>query len=258
MATGSIRTLIVDDEPYARAGVRLQLKSEPDIEIIGECGDGEEAVSEILRSKPDLVFLDIQMPEVDGFGVVEAVGVKNMPPVIFVTAYNEHALRAFDVNALDYVLKPIDSDRFALAVQRVRERLAQKAELGLPQKLAAMLDQMRPEPRYLERLIVKSHSRIHFADVSELDWIEAADNYVRLHTGRQNHLIHGKISALEKRLDPQKFLRIHRSIIINIARIKELSPLFHGEYRIVLIDGTELTSGRTYREALRNLTENAF
>jgi two-component system, LytTR family, response regulator len=252
----TLRVLIVDDEPFARAGVRYLLEREPDVEIVGEVGDGMEAVTAILETSPDLVFLDVQMPELDGFGVVETVGVEKMPTVVFVTAFDEHALRAFDVHALDYVLKPIDPDRFALAIERARPRRGEDSTLG--EKLAALVAEMRPAPEYLDRLVVRSPGRIYFVEVSEIDWIEAAENYVQLHANRQSHLVHGTISALERRLDPRLFLRVHRSTIVNLARIKEINPLFHGDYRIVLADGIEVTSGRTYRQAIRRITENQF
>jgi two-component system, LytTR family, response regulator len=226
----TLRVLIVDDEPFARAGVRYLLEREPDVEIVGEVGDGLEAVAAILDLHPDLVFLDVQMPELDGFGVIESVGIENMPSVVFVTAFDEHALRAFDVHALDYVLKPLDPERVALAVDRARPCRDDGSTLG--KKLAALIAEMRPTPEYLDRLVVKSPGRIYFIEVREIDWIEAAENYVQLHANRQTHLVHGTITALEKRLDPRLFIRVHRSTIVNLARIKEINTLFHGDYRI--------------------------
>ena len=251
---GPIRALIVDDEPFARAGVRLQLKRAPDVEVVGECANGLEAVEAIERLAPDLVFLDVQMPELDGFGVVAAVGAERMPAVVFVTAFDEHALRAFEVHALDYLLKPIDDERFARALERARERLRDGGVRELREALAGLAE--RPEP--LERVAVKARGRVYFVEVADVDWIEAADNYVSLHVGRDTHLVQGTLSALERRLDPKRFLRVHRSAIVNLARVRELRPLFHGEYRIALADGTELTSGRSYRDALRRVVENPF
>ena len=248
-----IRALIVDDEPLAREGISMRLKHEPDIEVIGACKNGREAVTVILRDVPDLVFLDIQMPRLDGFGVIEAVGAKQMPYVIFVTAYDEHALRAFEVSALDYLLKPIDGGRFSEALERARSRIRGETLDAVSERLHGMMAALRVERKHLERLSIKSAGRITFLSVDEIDWIEAADNYVHVHAGRVSHLLHATMSSLESRLDPNKFLRIHRSTIVNVGRIKELQPMFHGEYRIILKDGTRLTSGRSYRENLQKL-----
>jgi two-component system, LytTR family, response regulator len=248
-----IRALIVDDEPLAREGIRMKLRQEPDVEVIGACKNGREAVTTILRDVPDLVFLDIQMPRMDGFGVIEAVGLKQMPHVIFITAYDEHALRAFEVSALDYLLKPIDGGRFSEALERARSRIRGENLEAVSERLHEMMVALRVERKHLERLSIKSAGRITFLSVDEIDWIEAADNYVQVHAGRESHLLHATMNSLEGRLDPDKFLRIHRSAIVNIGRIKELHSMFHGEYRIVLKDGTRLTSGRGYRENLQKL-----
>ena len=254
-----IRALIVDDEPLAREGIQMRLKREPDIEVIGACGNGRDAVTSILREVPDLVFLDIQMPRLDGFGVIEAVGVTRMPHVIFVTAYDEHALRAFEVSALDYLLKPVDGERFFEALERARDRIRGKNLEAITEQLQKMMAALQVERKYLERLSIKSGKsggRIIFLGVDEIDWIEAADNYVQVHAGRESHLLHATMNSLESRLDPNQFLRVHRSTIVNIKRIKELHPMFHGEYRIILTDGAQLTSGRSYRENLRKLLNN--
>jgi len=251
-----IRVLIVDDEQLAREGIHGRLEREPDIEVIGECRSGREAVTAILRQSPDLVFLDIQMPRLDGFGVIEAVGAGRMPQVIFVTAYDEHALRAFQVQALDYLLKPIDGGRFFEALERARDRVRDKNLEALSQQLHQMMAALRVERKYPGRLSIKSADRIIFLGVEEIDWIEAADNYVQIHAGRASHLLHATMNSLEGRLDPHEFLRIHRSTIVNVRRIKELHPMFHGEYRVILKDGTQLTSGRSYRENLQKLLDN--
>jgi len=251
-----IRALIVDDEPLAREGIHMRLKQEPDIEVIGVCGNGREAVTTILREVPDLVFLDIQMPRLDGFGVIESVGVAPMPHVIFVTAYDEHALRAFEVNALDYLLKPVDSERFFETLERARDRIRGKNLEAITEQLHKMMSALKVERKYLERLSIKSGGRIIFLGVDDIDWIEAADNYVQVHAGRESHLLHATMNSLESRLDPDQFLRIHRSAIVNIERIKELHPMFHGEYRVILKDGAQLTSGRGYRENLQKLLNN--
>ena len=250
---GKIRALIVDDEPLAREGIHMRLEQEPDIEVIGECRNGREAVAAILREAPDLVFLDIQMPRLDGFDVIEAVGVRQMPQVIFVTAYDEHALRAFDVHALDYLLKPIDSARFDEALQRVRTRLRVNNLEALGEQLHYLMAALRAGKKSLERLAIKSAGRIIFLNVEEVDWIEAADNYVQVHAGRESHLLHATMNSLESRLDANQFLRIHRSTIVHLKRVKELHPMFHGEYRVILKDGTQLASGRSYRKKLQKL-----
>ena len=255
-----IRALIVDDEPLAREGILMRLKQAPDVEVIGECGNGREAVTVIRREVPDLIFLDIQMPRLDGFGVIEAVGVRQMPHVIFVTAYDEHALRAFEVSALDYLLKPIDGKRFFEALERARGRIRGKNVEAISAQLRKMMAALQAERKYLERLSIKSTGksggRITFLDVDEVDWIRAADNYVHVHAGRESHLLHATMNSLENRLDPNKFLRIHRSTIVNVERIKELHPMFHGEYQVILKDGTQLTSGRGYRGNLQKLLNN--
>jgi two-component system, LytTR family, response regulator len=250
-----IRALIVDDEPLAREGIRMRLAQEPDIAVIGECSNGRQAVTLIERDSPDLVFLDVQMPKLDGFGVIAAIGARRMPQVIFVTAYDEHALRAFEVHALDYLLKPIDGARFLEALARARSRIRGHE---LQEQLQALLASIKSEKRYLARLSIKTGGRILFLGVDEIDWIEAADNYVLLHAGRDSHMLHTTMNSLEDRLDPGAFLRIHRSTIVNLQRVKELHPMFHGEYRIILKDGTELASGRSYRSKLQRLLDNSL
>jgi len=242
-----IRVLIVDDEPIARRGVRLQLKGDPEVEIIGECANGMEAIAAIQAKSPDLVFLDVQMPEMDGFEVIEAVGVERMPRVIFVTAYDQYTLRAFEVHALDYLLKPFDRERFLKALNHARSSL-ERGEFN--RQLVRLLDDRLAARKPLERLVIKSGGRIYFLNVDEVDWIEAADNYVELHVGRESHLLRETVSGLAARLDPGQFMRIRHSTIVNLERVKELRPLFRGEYLIVLRDGTELNSSRRYRKNL--------
>jgi two-component system, LytTR family, response regulator len=251
-----IRVLIVDDEPLAREGIRMRLQPAPDIEIIGECRNGREAVAAILRDAPELVFLDIQMPRMDGFAVIEAVGAQRMPQVIFVTAYDEHALRAFEVHALDYLLKPMDGARFAEALARARDRIRGKNLEAIAAQLQQMMSALKGEKDYLERLSIKSAGRILLLGVDEIDWIEAADNYVQVHAGQDSHLLLSTMNSLETRLNPQQFLRIHRSTIVNLKRIKELHPMFHGEFRVILQDNTQLTSGRSYSKNLQKLLNN--
>jgi two-component system, LytTR family, response regulator len=246
-----IRVLIVDDEPIARKGIRRLLDEAPDMEIVGECGDGAEAVSAIRRRSPDLVFLDVQMPELDGFAVLEKVGVEQAPEIIFVTAYDEYTLRAFDVQALDYLLKPVNPERFYKSLNRARALLQYKSPEKLNARLLALLENHRREEGLAARFAVKTPQGALLVDAHDVDWIEAAGNYVRLRVGAQAHLLSETIGGMEKRLDPRKFLRIHRSRIVNMERVRLLRPLFHGEYEIVLKDGTCLTSGRNFRKQIR-------
>jgi two-component system LytT family response regulator len=251
-----IRVLIVDDEPLAREGIEMRLRSEPDFEVVGECRNGREAVAAIAREAPDLVFLDIQMPRMDGFAVIDAVGAQSMPQVIFVTAYDEHALRAFTVHALDYLLKPIDGARFREALARARDRVRGKNLEAVAAQLQRMMASLKSDGEYLERLSIKSAGRIVLLPVEEIDWIEAADNYVQVHVGKTSHLLLATLSGLEGKLDPRRFLRVHRSAIVNLSRVKELQPMFHGEYRVILQDGAQLTSGRSYSKNLQKLLQN--
>jgi two-component system, LytTR family, response regulator len=251
-----LRTLIVDDESLAREGVRMLLEKDPDVGDVLECADGRDAVDVIRKEKPDLVFLDVQMPEMSGFDVVASVGVNQMPNTIFITAHDKYAVQAFEFNALDYLLKPYTDERFTRALERAKTQLSNSHELS--RQFSALLDHLSGDRNPLERLVVKSAGRLSFVNVHEIDWIEAADTYVRLHVGREAHLIRGSLSALEARLDPARFLRIQRSIIVNLSRVKELHPLFHGEYVITLNDGTKLNSGRSYRNKLQSLLENPF
>jgi two-component system, LytTR family, response regulator len=247
------RIVIVDDEPIAREGIRTQLLREPSVEIVAECGDGLEAVETIRELSPDLVFLDVQMPGMSGFEVMQTVGVDAIPAVIFVTAYDKYALQAFEVNAVDYLLKPFDGERFQKAFQRALVQIERSTTAIINENLKALLESLKPGARYLERLVVKSKGRIFFLPVSEIDWIESADNYVSLHSGRETHLIRETLTALETKLSPQEFLRVRHSAIVNVKRIRELRPLFKGEYEIVLQNGTKLTSSRRYRRHLEEL-----
>ncbi len=245
-----IRTLIVDDEPLARQRLRDLLRAEPDVLVLGECGDGREAIDAIRREAPDLVFLDVQMPAPDGFGVVRAVGAGRMPAVIFVTAYDRYALQAFEVRALDYLLKPFDRERFRKALGHARSQVERARAGELADRLAALLDEVRPVPRAVERLVVKAGGRVFFLRAAEIDWVEAAGNYLRLHVGADVHLLRETMNGLEARLGPDQFLRIHRSTLVNVDRIREVQPLFHGDHVVILQDGTELAMSRGYRKNL--------
>jgi two-component system LytT family response regulator len=246
-----IRTLVVDDEPLARERLTSLLAAEPDIEVIGQCRDGEEAVRAIMDHSPDLVVLDVQMPAMNGFEVIEAVGSERMPLVIFVTAYDQHALKAFQVRALDYVLKPFDRDRFQEALQRARAHIQRDETGDLGRRLLALVKDLRRDQPKTDRLVVKSGGRLFFLRTDEIDWIEASGNYVRLHVGTTSHLLRETMNAIEGRLDPEKFFRIHRSRIVNMERIQEMQPWLNGEYAVVLRTGTRLTLSRGYREKLQ-------
>lgn len=252
-----IRAIIVDDEPLAREGVRLHLNGETDIEVVGEAGTGEEAVTLIETVRPDLLFLDVQMPGIDGFGVLDAIGPTHMPVTIFTTAYDEFALRAFDAHAIDYILKPYDAERFHMAIERARLQLTGRRKATIDERLDSLLEELRTRNQYLERLVVRAGGRILILRVSEIDWIEAASNYVRLHAGGKEYLLRETMTALEAKLDPMEFVRIHRSTIVRVDRIRELEPLFQGDYVVVLEDTTRLTSSRGYRERLQELLQSS-
>lgn len=249
----TIRAAIVDDEPLARRRIRSLLVEARDVEVIAECANGKEAIRAIEESPPDLLFLDIQMPEIDGFDVLRAVGVGRVPVVIFVTAYDQFALRAFEAHALDYLLKPFDDERFEAALQRARERIRQQQGGDLDRRLRALLEEVRGGRGYLQRLVVPTGNRSVFVRTEEIDWIEAERNYIRLHVGGRAHLLRGNLSRIESALDPAAFCRIHRSTIVNIDRIQAVESLFRGEYLVVLHDGTRLTSGRSYRRNLHHV-----
>lgn len=255
-----IRTLIVDDEPLARERLRKLLQSESDIEIVAECADGEEALASARSEKPDLIFLDVQMPELDGFGVVAGLDLDPPPALIFVTAYDRFALKAFEVHALDYLLKPFDRERFQKALDRARKLVEQRATGDLNRRLSSLITDLKPqaaEPKYLDRLAVKTEGRVLFFKIDDIDWIEAADNYVSLHIGNEEHLHRETMASLETKLPPTRFLRISRSTIVNIERIKEMQPMFHGDYSVILKNGARLSLSRNYREKLNHLLGKA-
>jgi two-component system, LytTR family, response regulator len=251
-----IRVVIVDDENPARRKVCRFLTAEKDFEIAGEAGTGPEAVRLIEAQRPDLVFLDVQMPGLDGFGVIESLKIRPLPQVIFITAYDHFALKAFEVHALDYLLKPFDQPRFQKVLDHVRG-LIQRADRGGPgdlaEKLSRLLEEMNNRPKYAERLLINAGEKGFLLAVEKIDWIEAARNYVNLHVGRDSYMLRGTIESLYQKLDPSKFLRANRSQIVNVASIRELHPWFHGEYRIVLNDGAELPWSRRYLDRNSNL-----
>lgn len=262
-AQQKIRALIVDDEPIARRGIRQQLKSAaPDVEVVGEAANGREAVAAIEKQKPDLVFLDIQMPVLDGFSVVEKLSAKNLPEIVFVTAFDEHAIRAFETGALDYLLKPVDPKRFRKTLERVRLRIKNEQTGELENKLSTLLKNLESarsdleKKEYLERVAVKEAGRIFFLDAGEIDWVSSEGNYVKLHAKDKSHLLRETMDGLETKLDPRRFLRLRRSTIVRIEQIKELHPLFNGEFEVVLKSGAKLSSSRRYRQNLDALLKS--
>ena len=269
-----LRVMVVDDEPLARKSVRILLQDAANVEVVGEAGNGPEAVERIAEAAPDLVFLDVQMPEMDGFEVLRALGPGRVPAVVFVTAYDEHAVRAFDAAAVDYLLKPFDDERFHRALERARARIGDRRVRELASRLAQVLSgagvetpspppspsppESRPAPAdaarsSTERIVLKNNGRITFLDVEKIDWIEAADYVVKLHAAGAVHLLREPIKELEARLDPRRFFRIHRSTIVNLGSVKELQPLFHGEYVVIMRDGAKLRLSRSRRERLEEL-----
>lgn len=242
----AIRVLIIDDEPLARAHVRSLLGDDPGVTIVGECGNGADAVASIRDLKPDLVLLDIQMPELDGFGLVREVGADAMPATIFITAYDEYALKAFEVYAVDYLLKPVDRQRFAQAIARAKERINSVA--GATSDAAGRLQQAMDyvAKQRAERIAIKVDGRTVLLRAQEIDWIDAEDDYVRIHAGKSNYLIRATLGSIEQKLPPG-FMRIHRSTIVNMDRIKEIQPYMQGDYVVTLADGTKRHTGRSYR-----------
>ncbi len=248
-----IRTLIVDDMPPARSRIRRALAKVTDFEVVGEFGDGISAINGIRECKPDLVFLDVQMPETDGFGVVAALEPQERPVILFVTAHDEYALRAFEVHALDYLLKPFDNERFERALDHVREQLRMRQGQGVDQRIESLIAQLRPDNRYLRRVAVKARGRTRVINVNDIDWIGAEGNYLNLHVGGEAHLIRETMGTFEQQLDPDRFARIHRSTIVNLDRVSEISPLFNGDQSVKLMDGTELTASRSYYDTIKLL-----
>ncbi len=249
----AIRTLIVDDEPLAREGVRLLLETDPSIDIVGECQNGAEAVETIRKLRPALVFLDIQMPAMNGFEVLAALKPEELPTVVFATAYDQYALRAFEVHALDYLLKPFDDDRFFEALENVKNQIRLAQVSALSEQLLSLLKNYEPPSKRVSRLAIKSSGRVVFLEVDQIDWIEAADYYVQLHVGDKTYLHRQSMSSLEKQLDPEQFLRIHRSAIVHRDRIRELRYQGRRDLVVILSSGVELKVARSHREKVQNL-----
>ena len=249
----SIRTVIVDDEPLAREGIRRLLSRDRDIDIVDECSDGVHAVEVIKQQVPDLVFLDVQMPEIDGFGVVQALSSGHMPLIIFVTAFDRFALHVFDVHAQDYLLKPVDPQRFHAALAKAKDALNKRRLDETNQKLLHLLEDLKTRNSFPSRIPIRSDGKLYFLQLQEIDWIEAAGDYVRIHARGEKHILRETMKSFESSLDPNKFVRVHRSTIINIDQLKELQPFFHGEYCAIMKDGTKHNVSRTYRERIEEL-----
>ena len=261
-----IRTVIVDDEPAARRGVRLLLERDGGVDIVGEASGGAEAAELIARERPELAFLDVQMPGCDGFQALVRAGAENLPAVIFVTAYDEHALRAFEVHAVDYLLKPYDDERFAAALARAKDEVRRRQADTVNARLHQLLDYLQHAPQPpaapaenpTDRILLKSSGEIFFLKAEEIDWIEAEGDYMKFHVNGRTHLMRETMARLESRLDPKKFIRIHRSTIVNIDRLRKLSPSFAGEYAVILHDGTKLKLSRGYHERIATLLKQSL
>ena len=246
----TMQVLIVDDEEAARVRLQYFLNTQSDIFEVQECANGRVAVERILATEPDLVFLDVEMPELDGFEVIRRVGPRRMPMTVLVTAHERHAVQAFDEQVVDYLLKPFDQQRFERAMARVRQRLVTKYPDPVARKLDRILEQLAAEPDYLENLVIRTGQRIHVLPAGEIDRLTAESNYIRIFSGTQSYVLRETLGSLAARLRPKHFVRIHRSHVVRISHIAHLEPVFKGEYLVVLRDGTKLNSSRTYRDDL--------
>lgn len=247
----SIKAVVVDDEKPARVRLLELLRRETDIEVVGTASDGREALVVIREQRPDLLFLDVQMPQLDGFGVLQQLGPQELPVTILVTAYDRYAIQAFDAHAIDYLLKPFSDERFEDAIARARKYLGTDDAKEQAEQLAAATEERRSvdtRSGFLERIVLRTNGCITLLDVDDVDWVEAAGVYVYLHVGAKSHLYRSSVTQLLQRLDPRRFVRIHRSSAVNAARIRELHPRSHGDYTLVLRNGTELTLSRAYRQ----------
>lgn len=258
-ASEPLKVLIVDDEPFARKYIREMLGRETDIEIVGEAGNGKAALKCLSKVRPDLLFLDIQMPEMDGFTLLENLDRENLPGIIFTTAYEEYAIRAFEVHALDYLLKPFDEVRFTQALQRARESLTDsEPKQQEAEQIVALLQALNEKPRYLERLLVKQNGRIVFVKLEQIDWIRADDKYIHLHGANHRHMIRQTLGAMKSQLDPTRFVQINRSVIVNIDSIKELHTAFHGDHEVQLHDGKTFPLSKNHKNELFDLLGKPF
>jgi len=249
-----IRTLVVDDEPLACKRLVKLLNEEEDVEVIEVCANGKEAIDEINDKDPDLVFLDIQMPEINGFEVLQHIESDRVPAIIFLTAYDEYALKAFEVHALDYLMKPFNKARFQGSLQRAKNTIKSNGKSEVGEKVENLLEYLNPQHDSLSRILIKTSSRYFFLKADEIDWIESAGNYVRIHSGKNNYLIRETMINMEKKLDADKFFRIHRSTIINVEKVKELEQWFHGDYQVIMYNDEKLTMSRNYKDLLERFS----
>ncbi len=249
-----IRAIVVDDEPLACKRLVKLLNEEEDVEVVEVCANGKEAIDEINEQDPDLVFLDIQMPEINGFEVLQHIESDRVPAIIFVTAYDEYALKAFEVHALDYLMKPFNKARFRDSLQRAKNSIKSNGNTEVGEKIENLLEYLNPEQESLSRILIKTSSRYFFLKADEIDWIESAGNYVRIHSGKNNYLIRETMINMEKKLDDDKFFRIHRSTIINVEKVKELEQWFHGDYQVIMYNDEKLTMSRNYKDLLERFS----
>ncbi len=254
----AIRTLIVDDERLARNRIRRMLSLDPDIEVVGECANGQEAVEALDSARASLMFLDVQMPGMTGFELLQSLPPEKAPVVIFVTAYDEYALKAFEAHAFDYLLKPFERKRFQDVVRRAKSQIGLMRHGDVNSRLVELLERMENGKPDARRIAIRAGGHVVLIKTPSIDWVEAADNYVCLHCGGETHVVRETLNAFEKRLDANRFLRIHRSTIVNLDRIKEMRPWFRGDYQVVLHDGTQLTLSRSYRDRLKNVLLKAL
>jgi two-component system LytT family response regulator len=250
-----LRTIIADDERLARKKLRILLSSEPGVEIVAECSDGKQTLAALRANKPDLLLLDIQMPDLDGFGVLRAIPADNMPVVIFTTAYNHYAVKAFEAHALDYLLKPFDRERLHHAINRARAEFLKTRDRETICRILDSLTQAKPESHVEGRLAFRTGGRVIFLALDEIDWLSAAANYVTLRVGAESYLLREGIGHISERLDPSKFVRIHRSTIVNVQKIKQVEAVNSGEYIVILKDGKQLSCSRGYRAGLQQLID---
>jgi two-component system, LytTR family, response regulator len=256
MVIPTIRTVIADDEGLALKKLRILLSSESGVSVLTECRDGKQALAAVETYKPDLLFLDVQMPGLDGFEVLGQIPEDRMPIVVFTTAYDRYAIRAFEAHALDYLLKPFNQARLHRALERARKELLKAHEEGVKTRILDLLNATKPESKPFQRLVIRTAGRVVFLDLNEIDWIEAAANYVRIHTGKDSYLLREGIGHMSAKLDPAHFVRIHRSIVVNVNRIRELQPCDNGEYIAVLRNGKELSCSRGCRSELQRLIDS--
>lgn len=249
-----VRTIVVDDEPLACKRLAKLLKEDDEIEVVEICANGQEAIEQINEQSPDLIFLDIQMPEINGFEVLQNIEPEKVPIVIFVTAYDEYALQAFEVHALDYLMKPFNKERFRDSLKRAKTTILNDNTEMIGEKIENLLNYLEPEEESLKRILIKTSNRYFFLKTVDIDWIESAGNYVRIHSGNSNYLIRETMINMEKKLDSEQFFRIHRSTIINVDKVKELEQWFHGDYQVIMYNDEKLTMSRNYKELLEKFS----